>query len=510
MAVKTRKFASTTVDENGNLHANGVGLSTGPGRSADDVRYDSAKNIASGVTGKVGSALGSAGLASNAVNKVKSALSGAATAAKGTSVNSPSPLAGSASPTSTNRTSASYKSMLQDYEDRGLPTYDMSDRVLDYQDRLADIEDQEKPTWQSKYEPTIQNILDGILNRKAFDINTDNNYKTLYDQYAQSYMLQGNRAMRDQLGASAGLTGGYGSTAAQAAAQQAYDNYLEGLNDRNVQLMNLAYGIYQDETADRYNQLGAVTNLDNTDYSRYRDDVNDFYNERDYWANRYQQEYANDYGQYRDDVSDYMNDRDYYANRYATEYGFETEEDNTKYNRYQDAVNMAMQYASKGLPVPDYIAKQIMDYTGAADISDVVAAMPVTTGGSGGGGGGRGRSGSSKSSKKDQVYQKGGWMPYADELSKSQNYENDVISKAEKMSSPYDKYRYIAGLAETNKLTWVQAYTLLKRLGVDADYFANFEENMATEPEKTKQSLVNQSNDKLKKSTFLKSNSLKW
>jgi hypothetical protein len=60
-------------------------------------------------------------------------------------------------------------------------------------------------------------------------------------------------------------------------------------------------------------------------------------------------------------------------------------------------------------------------------------------------------------------------MPYADELSKSQSFENDVISKAQKMTSDADKYDYIAGLADDNKLTWVQAETILKRLGITAN-----------------------------------------
>ena len=389
MAVKTRKFASTTVDANGNLHANGVGMSSGPGKTADQVRQDYSNNI---VTSAATPAAGMAASKSNVMGS-PDIYPGSL---HGQSANNPTTVTTySNGATPGGRTSTSYKSLLESWENTGKPSYDPSDRVDDYADRLADWEDAEKPTWQSKYEPTIQNILDNILNRKAFNINDDPNYKQLYDQYAQSYMLQGNRAMRDQLGASAGLTGGYGSTASQAAASQAYDNYMEQLNDRNMQLMNLAYGMYQDETADRYNQLNAVTTLDNTDYGRYRDDVSDFFNERDYWANRYQNEYANDYGQYRDDVSDYYNDLNYYNNRYAQEYGNETEADNNAYARYQDAVNLALQYTSKGLPVPSYISKQITDYTGT-NLSDVIASLPVEEVGGGSGGG------SNRSSRSDR------------------------------------------------------------------------------------------------------------
>lgn len=492
----TRKFNYSWKDENGNIHLSNT--DPGPSNVSKQISNDVEKNV-------INSMVPSADLPAG-TNQTASAnvTAGVISDTPGT----PAYRTGNFTPSAR---LASYRDTLAGVESTPRPTYSMSSRVRDYQDRLADYEDADKPTWQSKYEPAIQSILDGILNRKSFDLNSDANYQNLYNQYSQQYMAQGNRAMRDQLGASAALTGGYGSTAAQAAASQAYDNYMQQLNDRNLQLAQMAYGMYQDENADRYNQLGAVTNLDNTDYGRYRDEVSDFYTDRDYWANRYQQEYANDYGQYRDDVSDYFNDRDYWAGRYQNEYANDFGEYSDDYNRYSDAVNIALQYAQKGLPVPSYIAKQIQDYTGAADISDVIAAMPVTTGGSGGSGGGRGRSGGSKSkSKTDTVYKSGGWMPYSDELSKSQRYENEVISKAEKMSSAYDKYKYIEDLAETNKLTWVQAYAILQRLGVDVDYFATFEENMRTDPERTKQAFTDQNNKKLKKSTFLNTASLKW
>ena len=445
MAVRTRKFNTTTVDANGNLHANGVGT-TGPGRTADQVRQDYNNNI---VTSAATPAAGMAASKSNVMGS-PDIYPGSL---HGQSANNPTTVTTySNGATPGGRNSTSYKSLLESWENTGKPSYDPSDRVNDYADRLSDWEDAEKPTWQSKYEPTIQGILDNILNRKAFNINDDANYKQLYDQYAQNYMLQGNRAMRDQLGASAGLTGGYGSTAAQAAASQAYDNYMEQLNDRNLQLMNLAYGMYQDETADRYNQLGAVTNLDNIDYGRYRDDVSDFFNERDYWANRYQQEYANDYGQYRDDVSDYYNDLNYYNNRYMQEYGNETEADNTAYARFQDAANMAMQYAQKGLPIPSYIAKQITDYTGAADIADVIAAMPVATGGSGGGGGGRrGRSGGGSSKKEKEI----SYPTYANNGYNAQ-MKNGAVENVTNRNT--EDWVYIEGIG---RITWTELYNQL-------------------------------------------------
>lgn len=46
-----------------------------------------------------------------------------------------------------------------------------------------------------------------------------------------------------------------------------------------------------------------VTGLDDRDYNRYRDEVSDYFANRDYYNNRYNQEYGYDYGRYQDDLA---------------------------------------------------------------------------------------------------------------------------------------------------------------------------------------------------------------
>ena len=67
--------------------------------------------------------------------------------------------------------------------------------------------------------------------------------------------------------------------------------------------------------------MNVVTGLDNTDYSRYRDGVDDYWKNLSYLSGRYDTERNFDYGQYRDGVSDYYSDLSYLANRYDSEYG---------------------------------------------------------------------------------------------------------------------------------------------------------------------------------------------
>ena len=195
----------------------------------------------------------------------------------------------------------------------GLPqkSYTMGDEVKNYQGQLKALENKPIDPYQSKYTPQINSILDGIMNRKSFDLKSDNNYKALYDTMRENYMNQGQKAMRDTIASASALSGGYGNSYAQTVGSQAYDNYLHNLNAKNMELMNLAYGMYSDDRANDYNKLQALTGLDNTDYARYRDTVGDYMNDRDYLAGRYNTEYGNDYRKFADDREQANNERNF-------------------------------------------------------------------------------------------------------------------------------------------------------------------------------------------------------
>jgi hypothetical protein len=198
---------------------------------------------------------------------------------------------------------------------------------------------------------------------------------------------------------------------------------MEGLNDNNMALLNLAYDIYSGDRANDYNMLNAYQSQDNTMYGRYRDDVADWQTDRNYYANQYQQNYGNDrstfendrgfdYGVYRDKVADWQNDRNYNAGQYFNSYGndYTATQDEIKRDdaNYQDALTQAMALAKEGLPVPSYITDRINQYNSKYGLSGdaqatlaQLAATALTSGsGSGGGGGGRKR-GSSKSKSSD-------------------------------------------------------------------------------------------------------------
>lgn len=127
-------------------------------------------------------------------------------------------------------------------------------------------------------------MLNQILNREKFsyDVETD----PLYQQYKKQYIREGNRAMNDTLASMASGAGGMNTWAA-TAAQQANDYHMAQLGDRIPELYQLAYSMYLDDIAGQRSDLSMLQGLDNTDYSRYRDDVTDWYSDRDFAFNDY-------------------------------------------------------------------------------------------------------------------------------------------------------------------------------------------------------------------------------
>ena len=159
--------------------------------------------------------------------------------------------------------------------------------------------------YQSQWDGELTEIYNNIRNRKKFsyDLGTD----PVYQQYREQYQRQGRLAMQDTMGQAAALTGGYGSTYGEQVGQQAYNAYLQNLNDIVPDLYNAAYNRYQQEGQDLYNQYGLLSDRENQAYSRYRDAVQDYYSDLSDARNAYNNAYSNDYGQWSDMLSYWSN-----------------------------------------------------------------------------------------------------------------------------------------------------------------------------------------------------------
>lgn len=199
------------------------------------------------------------------------------------------------------------------------------------------VHNSKKPSaYTGKYDNLINDNLNNILNRKQFSY--DASKDALYNQYKDMYTRNGQTAMQDTMGNAALLTGGYGNSYATTAGQQAYNSYMQQLNDKIPELEQRAYDRYRDETNDLYNQNNLLTNLDSTDYSRYRDKMSDYLNDRDFYYNAYNNERNFDYGKYRDDVGDAKDDRNFNYQKKRDSVSDAQWQKTFNYNQYRDKV----------------------------------------------------------------------------------------------------------------------------------------------------------------------------
>lgn len=208
------------------------------------------------------------------------------------------------------------------YDDFSYDKYKESDTVKQAGDTLNAHIANKPAEYQSQWQTQINNLMGQIMNRDKFsyDLNGD----ALYQQYKDKYIQQGKLAMADTMGQAAAMTGGYGNSYAQSVGQQAYQAQLDNLNDIAPELYAMALDRYNREGQDLYNQLGMVSDRENLDYGRYRDQVADYLTERDYLTGRYDSERDYDY-------SKYNNDRNLAYDKYYND-------QNMSYQQHRDAI----------------------------------------------------------------------------------------------------------------------------------------------------------------------------
>lgn len=185
------------------------------------------------------------------------------------------------------RASGEVDSNTQEQRTKALEDYIENSNVQDAYERIQKKLNSETGEFDSKYKQTLENLYNQIADRKKFNYNV--NADALYQQYKDLYESQGKKAMEDTMAVNSALTGGYGSSFTQTAGQQAYQNYLEQLNDRIPELRNQAYQEYQSEGENLRNQFSLANSLYGNEYNEYRADVSDYQNERNFDYNRYAQ-----------------------------------------------------------------------------------------------------------------------------------------------------------------------------------------------------------------------------
>lgn len=278
----------------------------------------------------------------------------------------------------------------------------------------------------------LSQLYDQVMNRGQF--NYDLNGDALYQQYKDRFQNMGKQAMMDTMGNATALTGGYGSSYATTAGNQAYQQHLQQLNDIVPDLYKMAY--------DRYNQEGAdLMNRYNMAYGLHRDAVGDWQSERDFANSDYWNKYNADYTDYQNQLA--------YWNQMA-------QQENAAYYTDRDyAYSLAMAHIQSGSMPSEYLL------TMAGIPWSTAKALLSKKKGSGGGGGSSKKS-SSGGGGGDSNGSAGEGLTYAELVSykNNSNTRESMTGNANYSSSTMEKL--ISASEKAGTITGSQASTLRK------------------------------------------------
>lgn len=137
-----------------------------------------------------------------------------------------------------------------------------------YRDSVAAMQPED---YTSGFEARLQELYDQIAGREAFSYDPEED--EMYKRYARLYAAQGAAAMEDTMGQAAALTGGYGSSYAQAVGQQAYDRYLGELAALVPELRQAALAEYTQEGKALTDRYGLLRQQESAAYDRWQDTV---------------------------------------------------------------------------------------------------------------------------------------------------------------------------------------------------------------------------------------------
>lgn len=280
------------------------------------------------------------------------------------------------------------------------------------------------PEYVYKYTDLIDSATQQLLGREKFSY--DYSADPLYQQYADAYTREGNRAMQDTLGQVSARTGGLASSYATTAAAAANNYYMQQLGDKIPELQQLAYSMYQDDYSNQYNNLQMLMSLDNADYNKYLTNLGQYNTDRSFNYGVYSDDWNRDYQTSRDAVSDaqYADTTAYNRMWDQTEWDYGTQQDQLQRDdnasaQARDEVLSILQ--AGGTPSAELIAASGYTPEFIAAMGSYFAQQAAGTSSSGGYGG-SGSSGSSDAYKTVLSNAKG-----YDDLSGSVDYLNRMV-----------------------------------------------------------------------------------
>lgn len=237
------------------------------------------------------------------------------------------------------------------------PEYADSEDLTTAKSDLANIESQ-KDNVSAKYDDRIQAALDNIEKYSEFnyDVESDPLWNSIKSQYQRNATL----GMKETLGATANLTGGYASSYSQQAAQQSYQNAIAEMTDIIPELESNALSRFQS------NQSAALSNFSALE-NAYQNELSEWQNNRDYYYNKVANMSEEEWNKYIDNLSAWQTDRNYwtdYRNQAIQNQQWQAELDEEKaqfrqqmlYNYVNMGVSAATDLATTGMSVGGSLA----------------------------------------------------------------------------------------------------------------------------------------------------------
>lgn len=200
------------------------------------------------------------------------------------------------------------------------PTQGTPAQLSPYEQAMKNLQDAQgqTPEYSASYDEQMNQLFQKIMNREKFSY--DPNSDALYQQYRDLYVQQGQQAMQDTMGQAAALTGGYGSSYGQNVGQQAYNQYLQQLGEVVPELYSEAADRYAQEGQALYDQYAMMGDLRDTEYGRYQDALDQYWQNLGWLGDRADTEYSKllderdfAYQQERDRIADEQWERQFAA-----------------------------------------------------------------------------------------------------------------------------------------------------------------------------------------------------
>ena len=187
------------------------------------------------------------------------------------------------------------------------------------------------PKYSDRYASSLESVADELRRIAPFEY--DPYSDDLYEYYRKEYLKAGRRAMEDTLGKIAANTGGVASSYAASAAGQSFDYYNSQAAAKIPELYKIAYGEYLDSINNKYKTAELFSGLSNEDYSRYRDRVQDYENNRDFEYKTFLSMLDEDYRREQAERAVYEDERDYSRSVLESDRDYELSKDMFEENK---------------------------------------------------------------------------------------------------------------------------------------------------------------------------------